>query len=307
MSTANELFYLVSFHGVSTVVIPARVRSVGMSLHGLMCLEQPPTLKKNRVRHLACDPVHQMPVISKVLQYHIHPPCIARLYSAYSAIILYMSILFILMNCLEQVYNALSYIPSALNLLQCRRVPQLAQAPSTHAPKVCENNMDKVCWTKSVGQLYLCDQSVTMGRVSEGNDNVESLLACISYTPFVHHGTIIWVPTKHKIITFIQWRLQHVYHSAKPIWTLEWNDLTLATLLLTFGPQSPPFYIFYIILLHYPRISSCCFPSEPERHLDLPWAIGDHGSVIWLWYVGAVWYVICEFEWIWHYWVTVAN
>lgn len=203
--------------------------------------------------------------------------------------------------------QCLSYIPSALNLLQCRRVPQLAQAPSTHAPKVCENNMDKVCWTKSVGQLYLCDQSVTMGRVSEGNANVESLLACISYTPFVHHGTIIWVPTKHKIKTFIQWRLQHVYHSAKPIWTLEWTDLTLATLLLTFGPQSPPFYIFYIILLHYPRISSCCFPSEPERHLDLPWAMGDYGSVIWLWYVGAVWYVICEFEWIWHYWVTIAN
>lgn len=196
--------------------------------------------------------------------------------------------------------QCLSYIPSALNLLQCRLVPQLAQAPSTHAPKVCENNMDKVCWTKSVGQLYLCDQSVTMGRVSEGNANVESLLACISYTPFVHHRTIIWVPTKHKIITFIQWRLQHVYHSAKPLWTLEWNDLTLATLLLTFGPQSPPVYIFDIILLHYinPRISSCCFPSEPERHLDLAWAMGDYGSVIWLWYVGAVWYVICEL-WIW--------
>lgn len=115
--------------------------------------------KKNRVRHLACDPVHQMPVISKVLQYHIHPPCIARLYSAYSAIIRYMSILFILMNCLEQVYNA--YLTSLVPWTCCSVgvCPSLRRRPAPMRQKFV-----RTTWTKSVGQSLL-DNSICVTKV----------------------------------------------------------------------------------------------------------------------------------------------
>jgi hypothetical protein len=100
-----------------------------------------------------------MPVISKVLQYHIHPPCIARLYSAYSAIIRYMSILFILMNCLEQVYNA--YLTSLVPWTCCSVgvCPSLRRRPAPMRQKFV-----RTTWTKSVGQSLL-DNSICVTKV----------------------------------------------------------------------------------------------------------------------------------------------